>query len=113
LKNGYTKIPSSVNMAKKVMLNLCLTNLALYYIDMWGMAGIPPSLMEVSGQLRNMVTLPMGRQPLVPTVQEAGWASELVRMQWSREKSLAPATNLTLAIQPMAHHILALLDIIS
>jgi hypothetical protein len=35
---------------------------------------------------------------------KAGWALELVWMLWTREKSLTPAGNWILAIQPVAHH---------
>jgi hypothetical protein len=51
--------------------------------------------MEVSGQLHAPAALSLGKQPLVPTVQEAGWTPELVQMLWSREKSLAPTRILT------------------
>jgi hypothetical protein len=59
--------------------------------------------MEVSGELRALVALPSGKESLVPIGWEAGWASELVLMLWSREKSLIPVVNQTLAIQPVAH----------
>jgi hypothetical protein len=49
--------------------------------------------MEVSGQLHAPVTLPPGKEPLVPTVQETGSAAEPVWTLQSREKSLTPTGN--------------------
>lgn len=46
---------------------------------------------------------PCGKRPhSVPTEYEAGWVPELVRVMWSREKSVAPAGNWTSTIQPAA-----------
>jgi len=38
--------------------------------------------MEVSGQLRALTTLSMGKETPVPIAQEAGWATELVWTWW-------------------------------
>jgi hypothetical protein len=54
--------------------------------------------MEVSGQLHAPVALLPGKDPLVPIGKEAGWTPE----QWSIVKSLVPAGNQTLAVQPVA-----------
>jgi hypothetical protein len=48
--------------------------------------------MEVSGQLHVPAALPLGKEPTVPTGQEAGWAPEPVWTLWRREKS-CPAGN--------------------
>jgi hypothetical protein len=45
---------------------------------------------------------PPGKEPLVPNEQGAGWAQESAWTLWRREKSLAPAVNLTPTIQPVA-----------
>jgi hypothetical protein len=45
--------------------------------------------MEVSDQLHALAPLPTGKEPVVNTGQDAGWAPELVWMLWSREKALA------------------------
>jgi len=42
--------------------------------------------MEVSGQLRALTTLSMGKETPVPIAQEAGWATELVWTWWWRGK---------------------------
>jgi hypothetical protein len=55
--------------------------------------------MEVSGQLHAPTALPLGKEPPVLIVYAAVWAPEPI---WSREKSLAPAGNLTPALQPVA-----------
>jgi hypothetical protein len=39
--------------------------------------------------------LPPGKGPLVPIVQEAGWAPEPVWTQWLEEKSFSPAGDRT------------------
>jgi len=54
---------------------------------------------EVSGQLHTLATLPLGKWPLTPTVQEIGWAPEPVWTQMEREKILPSARNQSLAIQ--------------
>jgi hypothetical protein len=40
---------------------------------------------QQSGQLHNPAALPLGKQPLVPTAWEVGWAP--VWMMWRTEKS--------------------------
>jgi len=42
------------------------------------------------------------KNPLVPMWQEAGWAPQLVWMQWRREEIPTPSRNNTLVIQPTA-----------
>jgi hypothetical protein len=56
--------------------------------------------MEVSGQLHALVALPMGEQPPVPIVEDAGWVPEPVWMLWSREKS-RPSQEPTPAFHPV------------
>jgi hypothetical protein len=52
--------------------------------------------MGVSGQRHAPAALlPPGKGPLVPIVQEAGWASEPVWTQRLEEKSFAPAGDRT------------------
>jgi hypothetical protein len=53
--------------------------------------------MEVSGQLHVLAALTPGKEALISIGSEAGWAPELVWMQWQREK--IPARNQTLVIQ--------------
>jgi hypothetical protein len=48
--------------------------------------------------------LPLGKEPPVPTVQEAGWAPEPVWMQRLEEKSCVPVGNRTPAVQSVARH---------
>jgi hypothetical protein len=43
--------------------------------------------MEVSGQLQALAALPPGKEPLVPTGYEAGWAPESVWTLWNKEIS--------------------------
>jgi hypothetical protein len=51
--------------------------------------------MEVSGQLHAPAALPPGKEPLVTTRQEAGWALELVSIQWQGGKNpnIVPVGN--------------------
>jgi hypothetical protein len=62
----------------------------------------------VSGQRHALAALyPQGKEPLVPIVQEAGWAPELVWTQRLEEKSSAPAGDRVsdcLVVQPVARH---------
>jgi hypothetical protein len=51
--------------------------------------------MDVSGQLHDPAALPPGKDPLVPTGQEAGWAPEPFWTRWFREKFRVPAGNRT------------------
>jgi hypothetical protein len=44
--------------------------------------------MDVTGQLHAFAALPLKKGSLESTVQEAGWASEMVWTLWRREKSL-------------------------
>jgi hypothetical protein len=45
------------------------------------------ALMEASGQLHAPSALPLGEEPPVPIVYEAGWAPEPVWTLWRREKT--------------------------
>jgi hypothetical protein len=45
------------------------------------------TLVGVSGQLRTLAAVLLGKEPLVPIGNEAGWAPELVWMTWRREDS--------------------------
>jgi hypothetical protein len=58
--------------------------------------------MEMSGQLHAPAALPLGKEPLVPIGQEAGWAPEPFWTRWFREKFPAPTGNLTPIVQPVA-----------
>jgi hypothetical protein len=49
-------------------------------------------------------SLPPGKGPLVPTVQEAGWASEVVWTERLEEKFFASARNPTPVTQSIARH---------
>jgi hypothetical protein len=49
--------------------------------------------MEIS--LRRPAYWILGKEPPVPTGQDAGWAPELIWMLWRREISLAPVGNRT------------------
>jgi hypothetical protein len=68
-----------------------------------GSRGIAPPFMilalDVSAQLHAPVALSPGKEPPVPTEQEAGWATELVPRLWRGEQSLTLAGNRTSAIQ--------------
>jgi hypothetical protein len=59
--------------------------------------------MEVNGQLQASATLPPEKQPVVPTWQEAEWASVPVWKQRRKEKSLALVENRTQISLPSAH----------
>jgi hypothetical protein len=54
----------------------------------WGSGGIAPLIlihrhkMEVSGQFHAPAALPPGKEPLVPTGEEAGWAPEPFWTRW-------------------------------
>jgi len=43
--------------------------------------------MEVSDQLHALAALPLGKEPMVPTGQETGWAPEAVWTQWKKKNS--------------------------
>jgi hypothetical protein len=58
--------------------------------------------MEVSGQLHAPAALSPGKEPLVPIVQEAGWAPEPFWMQWWGEKFPTPAGTRPPIVQPVA-----------
>jgi hypothetical protein len=61
--------------------------------------------MEVSGQLHAPAALPAGKEPLVPTGYEDGWASEPFWKRWCRKKFPAPAKESspnTPIVQPVA-----------
>jgi len=51
--------------------------------------------MNVCGQPHTPPAIPMGKMPLVPSEQEAGWARDLAWKPHRSEKSLDPARNLT------------------
>jgi hypothetical protein len=58
--------------------------------------------MEVSGQLHAPAALPPGKEPLVPTVQEAGWAQSRPQ-HGGEEKNSQPLLELEPpVIQPVA-----------
>jgi hypothetical protein len=59
--------------------------------------------MEKSGQLHAPGSFTPRKEPQVLIGKEAGWAPEPVWTTWSREKSIAPAGNRTLAVQPLAY----------
>jgi hypothetical protein len=59
--------------------------------------------MEVSDQLHAPAALHPGKEPQVPTGEEAGWTPEPVWKLWRREKFLPPAGNRIPAVQPVAH----------
>jgi hypothetical protein len=44
----------------------------------------------------------VAKEPPVPIVQEAWWASEPVWTLWRKEKFVAPTGNRTLAVYPLA-----------
>jgi hypothetical protein len=48
--------------------------------------------------------LPPGKEPPVPIGQEAGWASEPVRMQRPEEKSSASVGDRTPVVQSVVSH---------
>jgi hypothetical protein len=56
--------------------------------------------MEMSGQLRAPVTLPPGKESLVPSGYGAEWAPEPVWILRRRDKSHASTEDRTLAVQP-------------
>jgi hypothetical protein len=60
--------------------------------------------MEVSGKLHVPAVLSPGKEPPVPTEQEAAWAPEPVWTRWWREKNpiTDPARKWTSVIQPVA-----------
>jgi hypothetical protein len=63
--------------------------------------------MEKSCQLHAPATLSPGKEPLVPTGEEAGWAPKPVWTQWWREKFPAPAETQTPnypAFGPVLYH---------
>jgi hypothetical protein len=57
--------------------------------------------MEMCGQVHAPATLPPGKQPPVPIVQEAEWAPEPLWTRWGGEKTPALATNRTPVVQPV------------
>jgi hypothetical protein len=56
----------------------------------------------MSGQLQVPAALLPGKQPPVPSQQEAGWALKSVWTLWRREKSLGLVGNGTSVVQPVA-----------
>jgi hypothetical protein len=62
--------------------------------------------MEMSVQLHTSAALLPRKEIAVPRVQDAGWATELVWMLWSREKSIASVESWTqiLSTQPKTCH---------
>jgi hypothetical protein len=51
--------------------------------------------MEVSGQLHAPAALPSGKEPLLPTEYEAGWAPQPVWTRWWRQKFPTPSGSRT------------------
>jgi hypothetical protein len=65
----------------------------------------PQHYMEVSGQHHAVATLyPRGKDPPIPTGQEAGWASELVWTQRLEEKSSVSVRDRTPVVQSVVQH---------
>jgi hypothetical protein len=60
--------------------------------------------MEMSSQLHAPAALPLGMEPPVTVGKEGGWALPQSQTGWCKEKSLSPARNQTLAVQPIVHH---------
>jgi hypothetical protein len=60
--------------------------------------------MGVSGQCHTLAALYPGKEPPVPIIQEAGWASEPVRTQRLEEKSTAPAGDRSPVVQSVVRH---------
>jgi hypothetical protein len=60
--------------------------------------------MWMIGQPHASTALYPEERPPIPTVQEAGWASELVRTQRLEEKSFASARDRTPAVQSVVRH---------
>jgi hypothetical protein len=59
--------------------------------------------MEVSGQLHTPAALPPGKEPLVPTEQEAEWAPEMVWTRGEEQENSEPLPGLEPPIiQPVA-----------
>jgi hypothetical protein len=80
----------------KVKLSLCF-NWAPRYEGVLGKGRYssthswPRHQTEMSGQLHASAALPPGKEPLVPTGQDAGCAPEPVWTRWRREKFSAPS----------------------
>jgi hypothetical protein len=55
--------------------------------------------MEVSSQFYTLVGLPSGKESTVRSGWGAGWAPKPIRTLWSRQKSLVPAGNRTIAVK--------------
>jgi hypothetical protein len=61
--------------------------------------------MGVNGQRHAPAALyPQGKDPPVPIVQEAGWASELVWTQRIQKKSFASVEDRTPVVQSVVRH---------
>jgi hypothetical protein len=80
-----------IKLNVKVKLSLCLTKhhaMKTY----WTSGGIAPSILDFGTRWRSVVSfttpvaLPPGKEPLVPTGQEPGWAPEHVWMLWWGEE---------------------------
>jgi hypothetical protein len=88
---------------KKVKLSPGLINYAPRHENLWGNEGAVPlfltSVLAGGGQLHAPATLPPGKEPPVPTVQEAGRAPVPVWSLWRTEKSLAPVRNRSPTVQ--------------
>jgi hypothetical protein len=59
--------------------------------------------MVVTGQLHAPIALPPGEDPLYPLDRRLGGPQSLFG-RYGEEKNLAPARNLTPAVQPIACH---------
>jgi hypothetical protein len=88
MKQKYLVMPG------KVKLSLCF-NQVPHHEGILGkrryraMHSWPWHQMEVSGQLHALAALLPGKEPMVPTEQEAGWAPEPV-WTWCEEKDSQP-----------------------
>jgi hypothetical protein len=58
--------------------------------------------MDVCGQPHATATSPAGKEPLIPTGKEAGWAPKPVWTQWRKKKSLPLPGLEPPIIQPVA-----------
>jgi len=98
----YTFSCFKINLVKvKIKLCLCFLNWTSRHegvVGEWKYGSTHCSRrhqMEVSGQLHFPASLPPGKEPLLPIVQEAGWAPEPVWTRLWGEKWVAPTGTRT------------------